>query len=206
MSSTPQSVQDDLAFMRSVVQSGDGIQIYFGSAYFAGGVCYSAQMILSAGEALAWLPANPAWSLTVALAPTVIFLAILTAINWRSRLEAPTGLVWRAVTAVFGCVGVANLALIAVIGSVALRQHSVTTWLIYPCVVFVLQGVAWLAAFALRRRVWLGLVAAGWFITAIVMACLVQDTAYYILSAGVGLLLFMVLPGAVTISLARARV
>jgi len=204
MSSTPQSVQDDLAFMRSVVQSGDGIQIYFGSAYFAGGVCYGAQMILSAGQALAWLPVNPAWSLTVALAPTAIFLAILAAINWRSRLAAPTGMVWRAVTALFGCVGLANLALVAVIGSVALRQHSVTTWLIYPCTVFVLQGVAWLAAFILRRRGWLAFVAAGWFITAIVMAGFVQNTAYYILSAGAGLLLFMMVPGAVTIRLARA--
>jgi len=41
-----------------------------------------------------------------------------------------------------------------------LRLHSLTVWLIYPCTVCVLQGAAWSVAFVLRRRPWLGLVAA----------------------------------------------
>ncbi len=70
---------------------------------------------------------------------------------------------------VFAAVGMSNLALVAVIGSVALREKSITTWLIYPCTVFVLQGAAWLMAYTLRRRAWLGLVALGWFVTALGM-------------------------------------
>ena len=203
MSSTPQSAQDDLAFMRSLVQSGSGIQVQFGEIYFAAGLCYGVQMILSATQNLAWTPARGAWTLTIGLAPSVVFFAALSWIIWRHRHAAPTGVVGRAIGAMFGCVGLANLALIAVIGSVALRERSLTTWLIYPCAVFVLQGAAWLAAFSLRRRGWLGLVAAGWFATAIIMALCVQTPNYFILSCGIGLLLFMVVPGAVMIRLAR---
>ena len=204
MNATPQSAKDDLAFMRSVVEGGDGVQRQFGESYLAAGLCYGAQMILSAGQSLAWLPTTPAWGLTIGFGPTVVFLALLVWIIRRGRRAAPTGTVGRAIASVFGCVGTANLVLIVVIGTVALRQHSFTTWLIYPCAVFVLQGAAWLVAYVLRRRFWLAVVAAGWFVTAIVMAFCVQTLAYFILSAGIGFLLLMVIPGAVILRLARA--
>jgi len=204
MTATPQSVQDDLAFMRSLVESGSGVQGAFGEAYLAAGICYAAQMVLTAGQSVAWLPNTAAWSLTIGLAPTVVFLAVLVWIIWRSRHAVPMGVVGRAIGAVFACVGIANLALVAVIGSVALRQHSLTTWLIYPCAVFVMQGAAWLVAFSLRRHAWLALVAIGWFATAIVMACYIEKTGYFIVLAGIGFVLLMVVPGAVMMRTSRA--
>jgi hypothetical protein len=205
MSATPQSVQDDLAFMRSLVESGTGVQRPFGEAYLAAGICYGVQMILSAGQSLGWLPHTANWSLTIGLAPTVIFLTVLAWIIWRNRHAVPTGVVGRAIGAVFTCVGIANLVLVAVIGSVALRQHSLTTWLIYPCAVFVMQGAAWLVAFSLHRRAWPALVAIGWFATAIVMACYIETTAYFLLSAGFGFVLLMVVPGAVMMRISHAN-
>jgi hypothetical protein len=205
MSSTPQSAQDDLAFLRSLVGAADGVQRSFGETYLAAGLCYGAQFVLSAAQMQAWLPGDASWSLAIGFVPTAIFLLLLVWFLWRGRQAAPTGVVGRAITAAFAWIGVANLALIVVIGSVALRQHSITTWLIYPCVVYVLQGVAWMVAFALRRRAWLGLVAAGWFIAGVVMALCVQSLSDYILAAGVGMLLCMVVPGAVMVRLARTR-
>jgi hypothetical protein len=204
MSSTPQSVKDDLAFMRSLVEAGDSIQGPFGEAYLAAGVCYGVQIILSAAQSVAWLPATEGWSLTIGLAPTVVFLAALASVIRWHRHAAPMRGVWRAIAAVFGCIGLANLALVAVIGSVAVRQHSMTTWLIYPCAVLVEQGAAWLVAFVLLRRAWLALVAVGWFAVAIVMACLIQTTTSFLVAAGIGLMLLMVVPGTVMIRLARA--
>jgi hypothetical protein len=203
MNSTPQSTQDDLSFLRSLVVSKNGVQASFGEAYLAGGVCYGAQMILSAAQSLRWLPASPAWSLAIGISPTLVFLVLLALVLWRGRRAGPTGVVGRAVSYAFNAVGIANLALILVIGSVAWRQHSLTTWLIYPCTVFVLQGTAWLVAFHLRRRVWLAMVSAGWFVTAIAMAFCVQALGYFILVAGAGFLLLMVVPGVVMIRLAR---
>jgi hypothetical protein len=92
-------------------------------------------------------------------------------------------------------VGLANLALIAVVGSVAWREQSATTWLIYPCAVFVLQGAAWLFAFMMRKQIWLLGVALGWFACAIAMALTVTMAGWFILFAGAGLWLCMALPG-----------
>ena len=80
----------------------------------------------------------------------------------------------------FGSVGLANLAFIVIFGSLAWRWHSTTTWLIYPCVVMILQGMAWLVAYMLRRRAWMGVVAAGWFITGLAMAACIDNRAGYI--------------------------
>jgi hypothetical protein len=204
MSTTPHSVKDDLAFMRSLVDAGDRIQGPFGEVYLAGGACYAVQIILSAAQGAAWLPATQGWSLTIGLVPTAVFLAaLISVIRWH-RHAAPMRGAWRAIAAAFGCIGLANLALVAVIGSVAVRQHSMTTWLIYPCAVFVEQGAAWLVAFVLLRRAWLALVAIGWFAAAIVMACLIESTTWFLAAVGIGLVLLMVVPGTVMIRLARA--
>ena len=203
MTQTPQSAQDDLAFLKSIVSSGDGAQASFGQGYVAAGVCYGLQMLLSAGQILGGLPATPAWSTTIGFAPTVVFLVALTWVIVRSGKAPPTGVVGRAVRAGFNGVGMANLALLVIIAWVAIQQHSLVTWLIYPCTVFVLQGAAWLMAYTLRRRAWLGVVAAGWFATALAMAFSIQTILYYVLWGGLGLFAWMVVPGLVMIHLAR---
>ena len=49
--------------------------------------------------------------------------------------------------------GLANLALCASIGSIALRHHDQRIWFIYPVVVMILQGLAWMVAAMLRPSV-----------------------------------------------------
>jgi hypothetical protein len=192
---SPQSAQDDLAFLRGLLNSGNSLQKPLGEGYFAAGLLYGGQMLGSAAQSFGWLPTTPAWDLTLGLAPTVIIV--------RGRGAAPTGLMARAIAAVFGAVGLANLALAAVIGAVALREHSLTVWLIYPCTVFVLQGLAWFVAFQLRRKAWLALVTAGWIVCALAMAWWIESLRFYIAAAGFGLFACMVAPGAVMMRLAR---
>jgi hypothetical protein len=199
MTVTPKSAQDDLAFLRALVQPGDILQRGLGESYFAAGLCYGVQMLASAAKAMGLIPATQAVSLIVGIGPTAVFIVLLIAILRRSWAEPPTGAVRKAIGAVFACIGIANLVLIAVIGLVALRQHSVTTWLIYPCAVFVLQGAAWLVSYSLGRRPWHGVIGLGWFATAVVMAWFIQSTTVFILLTGAGLILFMVTPGWVMI-------
>jgi hypothetical protein len=203
MSSTLDSARDDLAFMRALVQAGDDSQRPFGEAYLAAGICYGGQMLLHAGQALGWLPGKGGVALAIGLGPTVLFAALMVWIALRNRHARPSGLTARAINVVFQTVGLTNLALIAIIGSVALHEKSITIWLIYPCVVFALQGACWLAAFALRRRAWLGLVAAGWFVSSVAMAFSLWNTPVFIAIAGVALFAFMAAPGAAMIRLAR---
>jgi hypothetical protein len=57
------------------------------------------------------------------------------------------------------------------------------------------QGAAWMAAWTLRRRGWMGLVGVGWFATAIAMGVSIPNMPGYLLALFVGLVLCMVLPG-----------
>ena len=189
------SAQEDLAFLRALVQSSGGMQKPFGQLYLAGGLCYGAQLLLSALDSGVLWPRLAAVSIPIAVAPTVVFCLLLVFILWRNRGTAPPTGTQRAVSHVFQCLGMSNLALIVVIGAVALREHSLTTWLIYPCCVFVLQGAGWLVAYTLRRRAWMGLIAVGWMVTAAVMAIFIDTMPVFMPVTGLGLILCMALPG-----------
>jgi hypothetical protein len=197
------SAHDDLAFMRALVTAGEDGQRTFGEVYAAGGLCYGGQMLMHGAQALGWLPTSEVPALAIGLGPTVVFLVLLIGILSRQRPQNPTA-INRAVGAVFGAVGLANLLLIAIIGSVSWRLHSQTVWLIYPCVVMVLQGMAWLVAFMLRRRSWMGVVALGWFLTGLGMGAAILDMAAYIIVAGLGLFGFMLVPGLVILRQSRS--
>jgi hypothetical protein len=196
MNADAQSARDDLAFLRAIVGDDESKQMRsFGQAYFAAGLIYGGQMLGHAAQAVGLLPNLPLVGLAVGLGPTVLFVPVLTWIIARNRSSVVQGTVSRAVAGIFGAIGLANVVLIGVIGSVAWRQNSAQTWLIFPCVVFVLQGTAWLFAYMMRRRRWFAMVAAGWYACAIAMACSIYALDYFILFAGIGLWLCMALPG-----------
>jgi hypothetical protein len=186
--------RDDLAFMRALVEPDDRWLKQFGETYSAAGLCYCVQMLLHAGQFLGLTPAQGLGGLAIGLGPTVVFLALLI---WIIRANGPQlgGGTARAVGSVFGAVGLTNLALVLIIGGVAWRMHSLTIWLIYPCAVMVLQGMAWLVAFLLRRRGWMAIVAVGWFITGLGMALFIDKPAGFVAAAGAGMFCFMLLPG-----------
>jgi hypothetical protein len=186
--------RDDLAFMRALVEPDDRWLKQFGETYSAAGLCYCAQMLLHAGQFLGLTPAQGLGGLAIGVGPTVVFLALLIWIIWRNRGVVGGGTA-RAVGSVFGAVGLTNLALVLIIGSIAWRMHSLTIWLIYPCAVMVLQGMAWLVAFTLRRRGWMAIVAVGWFVTGLGMALFIDNMAGFVAAAGLGMFCFMLLPG-----------
>jgi hypothetical protein len=204
MSSTPmtnsetQAIRDDLAFLRGLVERSDGFLKVLGRTYFAGGACYLAQVLLGLGQTQGWITTtNGVVNLTIAIGPTVIFAISLVVLLRGSRQKVGTpSQVDRAIGAFFGAIGLSNLVLIAVIGSVALREKSLTIWLIYPCAVFIFQGAAWLTMFSLRRRAWIGLVAATWFACALGMGLGIGSFTAFAIFAGLGLLFGMTLPGA----------
>lgn len=190
-----ESARDDLAFMRAFVDPGDNWQKQFGETYSAAGLCYCVQMLLHGGQFLGLTPADGLGGLAIGLGPTLVFLALLVWIIRRNRQAPVGGATSRAVGSVFGAVGATNLVLILTIGSIAWRLQSLTVWLIYPCVVMVLQGMAWLVAYMLRRRGWFALVALGWFVTGVAMAAFITNMAGFVISAGLGMFAFMLVPG-----------
>ena len=196
--SNTQAIRDDLAFLRGLVHRSDGFLKVLGRTYFAGGVCYLVQTLLGLGQSRGWIPTtNGLLDLVIGIGPTAVFVISLIVILPRGRRKAePTGQVDRAIGAFFGAIGFSNFALIAVIGSVAVHQKSLTIWLIYPCTVFIFQGAAWLTMFSLRRRLWIGLVAAIWFACALGMGWSIGDMTQFAIITSLGLLFGMAAPGA----------
>jgi hypothetical protein len=188
--------RDDLAFLRALVAGPeDQWQLQFGKIYAAAGACYSVQMLMHIGQFLGVMPDTGLAAQAIGWGPSVVFLGLLFWIIRRGGGMPGGGATSRAVGSVFAAVGLANLALCLSIGSVALRLHSQTIWLIYPCVVMVLQGLAWMVAFMLRRKAWLGIIALGWFATGVTMAIFIDNMPGFIAAATVGIVGFMLIPG-----------
>ena len=192
------TAREDLAFMRALVQPDERWQKGFGEAYAAAGACYGVQMVGHGLQTFGMIPTTPVLSTLIGAGPSVVFVALIILINLHNRLQAPRGGVTsRAVAAVFSAVGTANFFLIAIFATAALREHSLKTWLLYPCVVLVMQGAAWMVAYALRRRGWFALVAVGWFVTGLAMGLTIDAIGWFILIGGIGFFGFMLVPGLV---------
>jgi hypothetical protein len=203
MSTKTHSAAEDLAFMRGLVEGGDGRgTAQFGEVYFAGGLLYGLQVLVQSLPAFGVLPPSPSLQLVAGVCPTAVFLAFLAWNLWRYRTSGG-GVAQRAIGSVFAAVGLANIALVCIIGSVALRQRSLEIWLIYPCVVFVLQGAAWIVASLVRRQTWPGLLGAAWIAVAIAMGFCIESLPLYGLIAGAALLGLMAAPGAAMMRTAR---
>lgn len=198
------TAREDLAFMRALVQPDERWQRNFGEIYAAAGACYGGQMILHGMQTFDLIPSVGLPALLVGFGPSVLLLVLVVWIGRRYRGAVIGGVSSRAMRSVFSAIGVANFALVAIFASVALREHSLTIWLIYAPVVLVMQGAAWLTAFMLRRKAWLGIVAAGWIATGVGMAVAIQDLRWFILIGGIGFFAFMLTPGIVIMRQARA--
>lgn len=200
------TAREDLAFLRGLVQPDEHWQRGFGESYAAAGGCYGVQMVLHGLQGLGFIPDIPWLGLLIGAGPSVVFVLLLIWIHHRNPWRAKGGVTSRAVGAVFSAVGTANFFLIAIFGTAAIREHSLKIWLFYPCVVLVLQGAAWMVAWALRRQSWLAVVAVGWFFTGLAMGLAIDHIGWFILLGGVGFFAFMLAPGIVMMRQAsRAR-
>jgi hypothetical protein len=195
MDTDVRAAEENLAFLRALVERRDNTTAAWAQGYFAAGLIYGGQMLMHAGQLFGLLPSAGLAALAIGIGPTLVFLPIIIWINWRHRTDRPPPAVGRAIAAVFGAVGASTLAMIVIVGWSALRTQSLAIWLIYPATVFVLQGAAWMVAFVLRRRAWLGLVAAGWFAFALAMGFTTDRIGLYLSFCGLGIWTCMALPG-----------
>jgi len=190
------SAREDLAFLKSLVAGDGGARAarVFGTTYFAAGLLYGFQAVVQWAQTVNLIVMNGPTTLIFLAGVSITFLAILAIVAWRNRGASSGGLNARAVNAAFAATGLSNLVLIVAIGLRAYVEQSLSIWLIYPIVVFVLQGAAWLMAFMLMRVWWHGLVAGGWYVTGLAMAATIGRSEFVVI-VGVALLLFMALPG-----------
>lgn len=191
------SVQDDLAFLRSLAEGrGEGgIGVAGGALYGAAGLIYGLECLGHYAQATGVLRMPVAGNLALAWVPTLIFLILMVVVIVVDRRRPTHGVANRAVNAAFQGAGIANLALVVIFAAAATRNHDFRYWLFHPAVVFVLQGAVWYVIFTLRKRLWTALVSVGWLAAGVVMGLSIDRPDVFLLVASLGLFALMMIPG-----------
>jgi hypothetical protein len=192
------TVQDDLAFLRGLAESGGergGLGVAGGALYGSAGLLYGLQTLVYFAQEKGAVQLGFTGNMVLAWAPTVVFLVLMTIVIIIDRKNPQRGVTNRAVNAAFQATGVANLALIVVFAAAAARHKDFHYWLFHPAVVFILQGAVWQVIFVLRKRLWMLAVALGWLVCGVAMGVLIERADIYLLIASFGLLAFMAAPG-----------
>ena len=192
------TVQDDLAFLRTIAEGGGergGMGVAGGALYGSAGLLYGIQTLFYFAQEKGVVRVSGLGNLVIAWLPTVIFLVLMTIVIIIDRKRPQVGVANRAVNAAFAGTGIANLALIVIFAAAAMRHKDFHYWLFHPAVVFVLQGAVWYVIFMLRKRLWMALVATGWLVSGVALGMLIERADLYLLIASFGLFAFMSAPG-----------
>jgi len=202
MSQDMETAREDLAFIRNLVDSEEQPNGSLGPILLIAGTLYGLQTLVQWAEMTALIDLTDLVYVGFLAGVTISFLIALGIVLWRDRNKGPKTVVGRAYDAAFQAAGLANLCIVIVIALASWRTQSADPWLIYAPVVFALQGAAWFVAARLRKRIWLAVVAIGWFVAAVAMG-MTADLGNYILIASGSLFGLMAVPGWVMMKLDR---
>jgi hypothetical protein len=203
----PYSAEEDLAFMRSIVEGGGRPPMTLAVCYLAGGLLYGLQCLFHVGQATGLIRWPDLANLAFVIGISATFLSILT---WAILKDRKTGgsnrgpMATRTLNAAFSATGMANCAVIIVFGVGAWRDQDFAIWLYYAAIVFALQAAAWYMAWTLKRKGWMLATALGGWATAVALGVLVREPMLYLGVCTVALFLLFALPGWILLRDARA--
>jgi hypothetical protein len=192
------SAEEDLAFMRSIVEGGGRPPMTLAICYLAGGLLYGLQCLFHVGQATGLIRWPDLANLVFVVGISATFLSILT---WAILKDRKTGgssrgpMATRTLNAAFSATGMANCAVIIVFGVGAWRDQDFAIWLYYAAIVFALQAAAWYMAWTLKRKGWMLATALGGWATAVALGVLVREPFLYLGVCTVALFLLFALPG-----------
>jgi hypothetical protein len=101
----------------------------------------------------------------------------------------------RSFAAAWSGVGLMTMTIVTVVTVASYRMH-VNYAVVWPSIALALYASAWLATGILLKRPWAILVAGGCSLAAIIMSFLIDSPLLWLVM-GIGMLLFMAIPGAV---------
>lgn len=193
--SNPNTIKDDITFMRQLAEQGrstpilGGIFLAIAGALF--GACCFLQWAMIARGATGLAPTLGLWGgamLLFALIWLVLFFQM------RDRGVCASGISNKAFHASWlgngigitvGCIGV---------GIASAVDHSPDMLASYPPMVFAFYGTAWLVSAAIARRRWMYVVSATAYAFSLILA-LISDQIWILPGMGVALFLTLTVPG-----------
>jgi hypothetical protein len=194
------TARDDLAFMRDLAEDRGPMPSILGAHMLAVGATFGLNVIYAWAGLRGLVPWAAEWELWSWLPATIVYIPVMLFLFTRGRdiAQTPTG---RAFAAAWTGVGIMTWVIVTVLG-IAASHIGPLVWSVWPALAVSLYGGAWTTVSLVRRRYWGLAVAAGCFATALGCAMLI-DTPELWLVMGLGLLLFLALPGALIMSKRR---
>jgi hypothetical protein len=198
MTAKIRSAQDDLAYMRTVVEQGGRPRMAGALIYMAAGLIYGTETLVHWGQSIGLVQLSERATLAFVAGCSTLFVLVMIVLIARDKKWAASSTATgsRALNAAFGGAGLANIALMVIFGVNAWRQHDMLIWMLYPCVVFALQGAAWYVAFMLRWKVWMLAVSLGCLATSIVMGLMIHSPTFNLVGA-LACFAWLAVPGAI---------
>lgn len=204
----PHSPEDDLAFLRAIVEGGGRPPMTLAVCYLAGGLLYGLQCLFHVGQATGLIQWPDLANLAFVVGISATFLAILAWAILRDRKDGGTHrgpTASRTLSAAFSATGMANLAVIIVFGVGAWRDGDFAIWLYYASIVFALQAAAWYVAWTLKKKPWMLATALGGWVTAVALGVTVREPMIYLGICTIALFLLFALPGWILFNDARSK-
>lgn len=192
------SPEDDLAFMRAIVEGRGRPPMTLAICYLAGGLLYGLQCLFHIGQATGVIRWPDLANLAFVVMISATFLGVLTWAILKDRKAGPANrgpLASRTFNAAFSATGMANAAVIIVFGVGAIRDNDFAIWLYYAAIVFALQAAAWYMAWTLKRKGWMLATALGGWAAAVALGVLVREPMWYLGVCTVALFALFALPG-----------
>ena len=189
------TVEDDLAYLRRVVDSDRGarVRFKFGVVYLVCGLLWGPYALIVRAVNIGLLKMSKETNGLLWLVVMVLFFGAVAWSAWRGRGEPRDTMPTRAFSAAFAGIGISYLVMHAVLMWVAHKQQSGVFIVIYCVVVFAGQGAGWYVFWVLRREPWIALVAIGWYLAALITG-LNMHMPDFVLCMGISMLLLMALP------------
>ena len=190
------AARDDLAFLKAVTEDRGPLPAILGGHLLAVGGAYAPNLVLVWAifshridwpDALmwgTWLPGTALWL------PAYLYLQAKA----KAQGAGAFGPSARVFAAAWSAVGLMTGATIGLLMTASLTTGQDSFFQLWPAFAFVLWGGGWSAIAIVRRRWWLGLVAAASFAFAIGAAALLAVPEVWLLMAA-GLMLVFALPG-----------
>ena len=201
------SAEDDLAFMRAIVEGGGRPPMTLAICYLAGGLLYGLQCLFHFGQVIGLIRWPDLANLAFVVAISAAFLSVLTWAILKDRREGPANrgpMASRSLNAAFSATGMANTAVVIVFAVGAFRDKDFAIWLYYAAIVFALQAAAWYVAWMLKKKGWMLAVSLGGWVTAVALGVLVRQPLAYLGVCTAALFLLFALPGWIMLRDARA--
>jgi hypothetical protein len=206
MTSDPQSVREDLAFLRGLVDEDWRPGAWaFGAIYVSLGVTLVAHVLISWAGTAGYIPRGVPLLTTYGVLYALVSI-VLTWISGRVRRESQrtqaASVKGRAGGAALVSAFVGHLVMLAVLVIVAVRQQNPVFLELAPLVLFTLQSGVWFVVHAMRRQPWQGVVGWGWLLAVLGLAPLVGTSVFGLGIAATAVVL-MIAPGACMMRAAR---